>query len=109
VDLVAPLLHRVVDDGLDRLRRRRAGHKAIAIAHAALIEDVVEIERVAAAERLPDRFARRRGDTSMRCLDLILAPELLSVFGVERDIRLAVVLLELDLAPEQAAAGVDFL
>ena len=109
VDLVAPLLHRVVDDRLDRLRRRRAGDEAIAVADAALIEDVVEIQRVAAAERLPDRFARRRGDAGVRHIDLVFAHELLGVFGVERDIRLAVVLLELDLAPEQAAGGVDFL
>ena len=109
VDLVAPLLHRIVDDRLDRLRRRRAGDEAIAIADAALIEDIVEIERVAAAERLPDRFAGRRGDAGMRRIDLVLTHELLSVFGVERDIRLAVVLLELDLAPEQTAGGVDFL
>jgi hypothetical protein len=83
---------------LDGLRRRRPGDEAVAVADAAFVEDVVEIEGVAAAERLPDRLARRRGDTGMGDVDLVFANELLGVFGIERDIRLAVVLLEIDLA-----------
>ena len=40
-------------------------------------------------------------------VDLVVARELLRVFRVERDVRLAVVLDDLDLAAEQAAGGVD--
>ena len=107
VGLVAPLLHRIVDDRLDRLCRRRAGDEAVAVAHAAFVEDVVEVERVGAAVCLPHGFARGRGDAGVGDIDLVLADELLRVFRVKRDVRLAVVLLELELAAEQAAGGVD--
>src|SRR5689334_8761167 len=57
VDLVAPLLHGIVDDRFDGLRWRGAGDDAVAIAYATFIEHVVEIEGVCPAERLPDRLA----------------------------------------------------
>jgi len=45
----------------------------------------------------------------MNHVDLVVADQLLSVFGVKGDIRLAVILLELDLSPKQAAGIVDLL
>ena len=42
-------------------------------------------------------------------VDLVFADQLLRVLGVERDVGLAVVLVELDLAAEQAAGRVEFL
>ena len=89
VDLLAPLLHRDLDDRLDRLRRRRAGDEAVAVAHAAFVEHVVEVQRVGAAEGLADRFARRRGDAAVDDIDLVVARELLRVLGVQRDVGLA--------------------
>ena len=89
VDLVAPLLHRVVDDRLDRLRRRGAGDEAVAVADAAFVQHVVEVERVGAPEGLADGLARGRGDAAVHHVDLVLARELLRVLGVQRDVRLA--------------------
>src|ERR1700691_3498854 len=48
-------------------------------------------------------------EAGVRYIDLVFANELLCVFGVKRDIRLAVVLLEIDLAPQQTAGCIDFL
>ena len=45
----------------------------------------------------------------MSDIDFVFADQLLSVFRVKRDIGLAVVLLELDLAAEQATGRIDFL
>ena len=109
VDLLAPLLLRDLDDRLDRLRRRRSGDEAVAVADAALVQHVVEIEDVGAPEGLPDRLARRRGDAAVDDVDLVVARELLRVLGVERDVGLGVVLDDLDLSAEQAAGGVDLL
>jgi hypothetical protein len=109
VDLLAPLLLRDLDDRLDRLRRRRAGDEAVAVADAALVEHVVEVEDVGAPEGLADRLARRRRDAAVDDVDLVVARQLLRVLGVERDVGLGVVLDDLDLAAEQAAGGVDLL
>jgi hypothetical protein len=79
----------------------------MAVANTTLIEDVVEVERVGAPECLPDGLARGRGDPGVGDVDLILANELLGVFGVERDVGLAIVLEQLHLAAKQAAGRVD--
>ena len=97
VDLLAPLLARDVDDRLHHLRRRRAGDDAVAVADAALVEHVVEVEDVAAPEGLADRLARGRRDAAVDHVDLVVARQLLGVLGVQRDVGLAVVLHDLDL------------
>src|SRR5580698_4771120 len=58
VDFLAPLLHGVGHELLDSLRRRDAGVELVAIANAALILRVVEIERLEFVEYGPDDFAR---------------------------------------------------
>ena len=109
VDLLAPLLDRDLDDRLHRLRRRRARHEAVAVAHAAFVQHVVEVQQVGAAEGLANRLARRRRDAAVHDVDLVVACQLLRVLGVQRDVGLGVVLHHLDLAAEQPASGVDLL
>ena len=58
VDLLAPLLDRGRHQHLDLLRRRHAVDADVAVANAALVEHVVEIEDVGLVQRLPDRLAR---------------------------------------------------
>ena len=107
IDFFAPLLHRDFDNRLDRLGRRGAGDHDVAVAHAAFVQHVVEVQGVGAPEGLADGFARGRGDAAMHDIDLVVARQLLGVLGVQRDVGLSVVLHHLDLASEQAACRVD--
>ena len=109
VDLLAPLLHRVGDLHFGSLRGRHAGAVAVAVADAALVLDVVEIERVGLAQRRADRLARGRQDAAVDDVDLVLARQLLGVLRIQRHVRLRVVADVLDLPAEQAAGVVDLL
>ncbi len=107
IDLLAPLLHGDLDDRRHGLGRRGAGDHAIAVAHAAFVQHVVEVQGVGAPEGLADGLARGRGDAAMHDVHLVVARQLLGVLGVQRNVRLRVVLHHLNLASEQAARRID--
>ena len=109
VGLLAPQVHGVGHQLLDRLGRGGAGVEGVAVAHAALVEGVVEIERAETAEDRPDRFARGRGDAAMDHVDTVAHGKLLRVLRIELNVRLGIVVDQFDLTAQQAAGGVDFL
>ena len=109
VDLLAPLLHDVGHELLDGLSRRGARAEDVAVADAALVERVVEVERVEALEDRPDRLPRGGGDAAVDDGRLVLGGGLGRELRVELDVGLRVVVDELDLLAEQPAARVDLL
>ena len=109
IDLLAPFLHGVGHQLFHRLRRRHAGVELVAVADAALILGVVEIERLEAVEHRADHLARGRGDAAMHDGDLVLQRRLLRELRVELHVRLGVVVDQLDLPAEQAAGRVGLL
>ncbi len=109
IDLLAPLLHGVRHELLDRLRRRYAGIELVAVADAAFILRVVEIQRLEAVEHRPDHLARGGGDAAMHDGNLVLQRRLLRELGIELHVRLRVVVDQLDLPSEQAAGRIGFL
>ena len=109
VDLLAvELLHRIRNQLFDRLRGRGAGAEAVAVAHATFILRVVEIQRVEALEHRPDRLARSRGDARVHHRHLLLGGRFGGVLRVVLDVRLRIVVDQLQLPPQQPAGGVGF-
>ena len=109
IDLLAPFLHRIGHELLDRLGRRDAGVELVAVADAALILGVVEIERLEPVEHRADDLARGRGDAAMHDGDLVLERGLLGELRVELHVRLRVVIDQLDLASDEAARRIRLL
>ncbi len=109
VDLLAPFVHRIGNNLGDGLGGRGAGIEVVVVAHAAFILRIVEIERVVAGQRRADRLAAGRCDAAMHRRGLFAGCRLGGELGIELDVRLCVVHLQLDFAAEQAARGVDIL
>ena len=109
IDLLAPFLHGIGHQLFHRLRRRHAGVELVAVADAAFILRVVEIQRLEAVEHRPDDLARGRGDAAMHDGDLVLQRRLLGELRIELHVRLGVVVDQLDLPAEQAARRVGLL
>ena len=109
IDLLAPLLHGIGHQLFHGLRRGHAGVELVAVADAAFILGVVEIQRLEVVEHRPDHLARGRGDAAMHDGDLVLQRRLLRELGVELHVRLGVVVDQLDLPAEQAAGRVGLL
>ena len=86
-----------------------AGAEGVAVADAAFVLRVVEIERLVAPQDRPDRLARRRGDAAMHHGGPILGRGLGRELRVELDVRLRIVVDQLDRPAEQAAGRVDLL
>src|SRR5271163_2278837 len=103
IDLLAPLLHRVRDQLFDRLRRRDASVELIAVADAALVLRVVEIEGLEPVEHRPDDFARSRGYATMHDGRLVFQRRLLRELRVELHARLRIVVDQLDLPAQQSS------
>ena len=92
---------------VDGLGRRRSGAEHVAVADAALVLSVVEVQRPGAVEDRPDRLARGGSDAALNDVDLLLQRELLRELRVELHVGLGVVGDDLDGPPEQAAGLVD--
>ena len=107
VDLLAPLVHGVGHELLDRLRGRRAGAEAVEVAHPALVKGVVEVEGLEAGEGRADGLARGGGDPGVDHVGLVPGRRLRRVLGVVLDGRLRVVELEVDLLAEEPPRGVQ--
>ncbi len=95
IDLLAPLVHGVGHELLHRLARRRAGAEAVAVAHAAFVLDVVEIQRLEAGQRRADGLARGRRDAGVHHIGIVAGGGLGGVLGIELDGRLRVVVDQL--------------
>ena len=109
VDLLAPALGNVGHQLVDVLRRCLAGTERVAVAHAAFVLRVVEIERIEALHHRPDDFTRGRSDAAEQCGHFILERHLLRVLGIELHVRLRVHGDYPYLFAEQTAGAVDFL
>src|SRR6185437_15827243 len=88
------------------LRRGNAGVELIAVADAAFVLSVVEIQRLEAVEHGPDDLTRGGGDAAMHDGNLVLERRLLRKLRVELHVRLGVVTDQLDLPSKKAASGV---
>jgi hypothetical protein len=69
----------------------------VAVAHAAFILCVVEIQRLELIEHRTDHLSRSGGNAAMHDRDLVLKRSLLGELGVELHARLGVVIHELEL------------
>ena len=97
------------DQRLDLLGRGHPGDDDVAVADTALVKHIVEIQRVALAQRLADRLARGGQNAAMHHIDLVGAHQLLAKLRVERHVRLRVIGGDLDLAAQEAARRIDLL
>src|ERR1700730_291446 len=109
IDLFAPFLHGVRHELLNGLRRRYAGVKLVAVADAAFILRIVEIQRLETVEHRPDHFARGRGNAALHDGHLVLERRLLGELRVELHVRLRIVTDQLDLPAKQTAGRIGFL
>ena len=94
---------------LQGLTRRRAHAKDVAIADAAFVEKVVEIQRVEALERRTHRLARGRDDAAEDDGRLLLGGGLGRILRVELHARLRIVVDQLQLLAQHAARRVQLL
>ncbi|MPL89757.1 hypothetical protein SDC9_35799 [bioreactor metagenome] len=109
IDLLAVEVHRIGDHPLHRLRGGGAQRDLVAVAHAAFILRVVEVEGVVAVEDRADRLAAGRGDAAHDHVHLVLQRKLGRVLRIERHVRLRVVDHRLDLLAQEPARIVDLL
>ena len=72
VDLLAPVLHPITDQHFGVVRRREAVDENIAVADAALVRHIVEIQRLIFIEDGPDHFARGGRYAAMHDRDFVL-------------------------------------
>ena len=105
--LLALLLHDVVDQRLELLRRHHAGGDVAPVADAALIERVVEQQAAELAHHRPHHLARGAGDAAMDHLHLVLRQRLRGVLRVELVVRLGIVEMQLERPAQEAAGGID--
>jgi hypothetical protein len=91
------------------LSRGHASVELVAIADAALILGVVEIQCLELVEHRPDHLARGRGDAAMHDGDLVLQRRLLRELCVELHVGLSIVVDHLDLPAQQTTRGVGLL
>ena len=106
--LRARLLHQPGNQGIDLLRRHRAGAEDERVGLLSLVLLRVDVERLALHDRGGlDGLPRRAEDATEDHVDLILLDELGGAGFRGAVGGLAVLEVQLDLLPEQAAAGVD--
>src|SRR6267143_2662885 len=89
------------------LGRRLARDEDVLVAHAALVNDVVEVELLVLVDHGAEALARGRRDAAVDDGHLVLEDQLLGELREVRDVRLRVVLDQLELLAEEAALRVD--
>src|SRR3954453_21644147 len=72
IDLLAPFLHCVWNELFDGLRRRNSGVELVAIADAAFVLGIIEIQRLETVEHGADYLARSGGDAAVDDGNLVL-------------------------------------
>ena len=102
------LAHQPRDERVDLLRRHRAGAEDERIALLPLVLLGVDVERSAVDDRgLLDGLARAAVDAAQDHVDPVVLDELLGLGRRNRVVGRAVLDMQLELTPEQAAFGVD--
>src|SRR2546425_1689804 len=101
------LLQGVLRERPHLLGRRLARDEDVLVAHAALVNDVVEVELLVLVDHGAEALARGRRDAAVDDGHLVLEDQLLGELREVRDVRLRIVLDQLELLAEEAALRVD--
>ena len=105
--LAAKLVHHVVEERLELLRRHHARGDVAAVADTPLIERVVEEQSLEAVDDGAHHLARGAGDAAVHHHALVLDQRLGDVLRVVLTVGLGVVEHQLQRPAQQAAGGVD--
>ncbi len=102
------LAHEPRDEGVDLLRRHGAGAEDQRVGLLTLVLLRVDVERLALDHgRALDGLPRRAVDAAEDDVDLVLLDELRRALGRRSVVRGAVLEMQLEPAPQEAALGVD--
>ncbi|MCY1525615.1 hypothetical protein D9M68_605990 [compost metagenome] len=108
VRLGVALFDHIVDQRIQFLPRDHAGAHVAAIAHAAFVQGIVEIQPLEALHDRPDDFARGTGDGTVDDVGLVADESLGRVLRIEPVAGLRVVETDLHLPAQQAARRINF-
>ncbi len=106
---LAPAFHRMLHEHLGVVRGRDPVDKDVAIAHAALVRHVVEVEGAVLVQYRSDHLPRCRGDAAVHDRDLVLQGGFLRVLGIKLHVGLGVEAHHFERSAQQAATGVHLL